>query len=377
MALGKTLDELAHARAKLVREVRSRRPDEPVDVLAGRLRHAESLLAEASLAMRPEGRAGLARAPVGTFRTMRRPELADLMLLATVTLWGLNFTVTKYVLSHGFQPLAYGCLRFGAAAAILGGIAYGRERTLAVRRRDFVFLGVSALIGITLNQVTFVYGTKLTTATSVALMFGTLPVMAGLFAFALGIERLSSRFWLAAALAIGGAVLVALGSGGGVSGHVWGDLLALAATLTWAWYSVAAAPVLSRYSALRVSGLAFVIGTIPLLAIGSEQLATQDYGFSASIWLLYVFAVLGPLVVANLLWFGAISRVGPSHAAVFANLQPFLGAIFALLILSEPIGRLEIAGGLAIAGAIILSRDRRPAVPAPAAEARPAGTVRK
>jgi drug/metabolite transporter (DMT)-like permease len=314
---------------------------------------------------------------LGRLKAMRRPELADLMLLATVTLWGLNFTVTKYVLSHGFQPIAYGCLRFGAAAAILGGIAYGRERTLAVRRRDFLFLGASALIGITLNQVTFVYGTKLTTATSVALMFGTLPVMAGLFAFALGIERLSSRFWFAAALAIAGAVLVALGSGGGVSGHLWGDLLALAATVTWAWYSVAAAPLLSRYSPLRVSALAFVIGTIPLLGIGSQQLATQDWGFPASIWLLSVFAVLGPLVVANLLWFGAISRVGPSHAAVFANLQPFIGAIFALLILSEPIGRLEIVGGLAIAAAIVLSRDRRPAVPAPAAEARPAGTVRK
>jgi drug/metabolite transporter (DMT)-like permease len=308
---------------------------------------------------------------------MRRPEPADLMLLATVTLWGLNFTVTKYVISHGFQPLAYGCLRFGAASAILGGIAYGRERTLSLRRRDVVFLGSAALIGITLNQVTFVYAVKLTTATTVALLFGTLPVMAGLFAFALGIERLSSRFWFAAALAIGGAALVALGSGGGLSGHLWGDLLALAATITWAWYSVAAAPILGRYSTLRVSALAFVIGTVPLLAIGSKQLATQDYGFPPSIWLLYLFAVLGPLVVANLLWFGAISRVGPSHAAVFANLQPFLGAIFALLILSEPIGRLEIAGGLAIAAAIVLSRDRRAAVPAAAAQPRPAGTVRK
>jgi drug/metabolite transporter (DMT)-like permease len=305
---------------------------------------------------------------------MRRPELADLMLLATVTLWGLNFTVTKYVLTHGFQPLAYGCLRFGAAATILGGIAYGRERTLALQRSDVIFLGIAALIGICINQIAFVYATKLTTATSVALLFGTLPVMAGLFASALGIEQLNPRFWFAAALAIGGATLVALGTGGGLSGHLWGDLLALGATLTWAWYSVAAAPVLSRYSAVRVSGLAFLIGTVPLLAIGSQQLATQDYHFPASIWLLYVFAVLGPLVVANLLWFSAISRVGPSHAAVFANLQPFLGAIFALLILSEPIGRLEIAGGLAIAGAIVLSRDRRPAVPA-GAEA--AATVRK
>jgi drug/metabolite transporter (DMT)-like permease len=271
-------------------------------------------------------------------------------------LWGLNFTVTKYVLEHGFQPLAYGCLRFSAASAILGGIAYGRERTLALRRRDAIFLGSAALIGVTLNQVAFVYAIKLTTATTVALLFGTLPVMAGIFAFLLGIERMNTRFWLAACLAIAGAALVAVGSGGSVSGHVWGDLLALAATLTWAWYSVAAAPVLSRYSAVRTSALAFLIGTVPLLAIGSRQLATQDYRFPASVWLLYVFAVLGPLVLANLLWFGGISRVGPSHASVFANLQPFLGAIFSLLILSESITRLQIAGGLAIAGAIVLTR---------------------
>lgn len=308
---------------------------------------------------------------------MRRPELADLMLLATVTLWGLNFTVTKYVISHGFQPVAYGCLRFGAAATILGGIAYGRERSLAFRRRDLLSLVVAALIGIFLNQLTFVYAIKLTTATTVALLFGTLPVMAGLFAFVLGIERLGSRFWLAGLLAFGGAALVALGSGGGVPGHVWGDLLALGATLTWAWYSVAAAPLLRRYSPLRVSALAFLIGSVPLFAVGAEQLATQDYGYGASIWLLYVFAVLGPLVVANLLWFGAISRVGPSRASVFANLQPFLAAVFSLLILSESMTRLQVAGGLAIAAAILLSRDRGAPAPVPTGEAGAPGAVRR
>ena len=135
------------------------------------------------------------------------------MLLATVTLWGLNFTVTKYVLSHGFQPIAYGCLRFGAAAAILSSVAYTRERTITMRRRDLISLAGAALVGIFLNQLSFVYAVKLTTATTVALLFGTLPVMTGIFAFLLGIERLGSRFWFAAALAFGGAALVALGSG--------------------------------------------------------------------------------------------------------------------------------------------------------------------
>jgi drug/metabolite transporter (DMT)-like permease len=290
---------------------------------------------------------------------MRRPELADLMLLATVTLWALNFTVTKYVISHGFQPIAYGCLRFGAAAAFFAFLTWLRERSFAIGRRDLALLTFAALIGIFVNQLCFSYAIKLTTATTVALLFGTLPVLTGLFAWALGIERFGSRFWGAAVLAFGGAALVAVGSGGSLSGQLWGDLLGFLASATWAWYTVSVSPLLERYSTLRISALGFAIGTVPLLAVGSHQLVSQDYGFGASIWLLLAFAVVGPLVAANLLWFGAISRVGPSHASVFANLQPFLAAFFSLLILSESMTRVQIVGGIAIAGGIILSRASR------------------
>ena len=278
------------------------------------------------------------------------------MLFSTVTLWALNFTVTKYVISHGFQPIAYGCLRFGAAALVFCALAYARERSLSIQRRDLVTLAVAALVGIFLNQLSFVYAIKLTTATTVALLFGTLPVMTGIFAFLLGIERLGSRFWFAAALAFGGAALVALGSGGGVSGQLWGDLLGFAAAATWAWYTVAVSPLLKRYSTVRLSAVGFTIGAVPLFIAGAPQLPSQNYDLGITIWLLYAFAIVGPLVLANLLWFGGISRVGPSRASVFANLQPFLAAIFSLLILNEPITRLQVAGGLAIAGAILLSR---------------------
>lgn len=298
---------------------------------------------------------------------MRRPELADLLLLATVTLWALNFTVTKYVLSHGFQPIAYSCFRFAGATVVFGAITYVRERSLSLARRDLVTLGIAAGIGIFLNQLAFSYAIKLTTATTVALLFGTLPVMTGLFAFALGIERVGRRFWAAAVLACAGAALVAVGSGGGVSAQLWGDLLGLAASGTWAWYTVSVSPLLSRYSTLRVSTVGFAMGTIPLLIVGSHQLATQNYDLGATIWLLWVFAVIGPLVVANLLWFGGIARVGPSRAAVFANLQPFLAAVFSVLILSEPLSRTQVAGGVAIAAGILLSRPPRGTpVPSPA-----------
>ncbi len=47
---------------------------------------------------------------------MLRP--VHVMLIATVVLWALNLTVSRYILTHGFRPLAYSTVRYGAAVAI-------------------------------------------------------------------------------------------------------------------------------------------------------------------------------------------------------------------------------------------------------------------
>jgi drug/metabolite transporter (DMT)-like permease len=302
---------------------------------------------------------------------MRRPELADLMLLATVTIWSLNFTVTKYVLNQGFKPLAYGGIRFGAAALLFAGVTYARERSFSLRRRDIGYIVGAALVGITLNQVAFVYGTKLTTAATVALIFGTVPILTALFARAGGIEELHSRFWLAAGVSFSGVVLVAAGANGGIAGNLWGYGLDLVGAATWAAYSVAIAPLMRRYTAARLSTYALAIGALPLLVAGAPQLAAQDFASLPSlVWLAFAFAVVGPLFVTNLLWFNSIHRVGPSRAAIYTNLQPFLGAVFALLILSESMTMLQVAGGLLIAAGITLSARREPAVAAEPTRAR-------
>jgi drug/metabolite transporter (DMT)-like permease len=105
------------------------------------------------------------------------------MLLATVLLWALNFTVTKYVLTHGFKPLAYSSIRYGAAATIFATFTYRREGSLAVRRRDVLMLLGAAAVGIWLNQVCYVYAIKTTTATTVALILGITPIFTALIAW--------------------------------------------------------------------------------------------------------------------------------------------------------------------------------------------------
>jgi drug/metabolite transporter (DMT)-like permease len=93
-----------------------------------------------------------------------------------------------------------------------------------------------------------------------------------------------------------------------------------------------------------------------LVAVGAPELRDQSFDLPASVWLTFAYAVIGPLVITNLLWFTAIDWVGPSRASLFANLQPFLAAVIALLLLHESLARLELAGGLLIAAGIVFSR---------------------
>ena len=285
------------------------------------------------------------------------------MLLVTVCLWALNFTASKYILDHGFEPLTYSAIRYSLAALIFLAIVLPLERSLRIERRDLplVALAIVLLFG---NQLGFVFAIDLSTATTVALLFGTLPIFTALIARAVGIEQLSRRFWIAAALSFGGVALVTAGSGESISGNVWGDILALIGAATWAGYSVALAPLMRRYSPFRLSAIFLLGAAVALVAVGAPQLEDQSLDLPAGVWLTFAYAVIGPLVITNLLWFTAIDRVGPSRASLFANLQPFLAAVIALLLLNERLTRIQFAGGLLIAAGIVFSRGREPPKPA-------------
>jgi drug/metabolite transporter (DMT)-like permease len=296
---------------------------------------------------------------------VRRPT-ADLMLLGTVSLWALNFTVSKYILDEGFRPLAYSSVRYACAALVFVAITLAWEGSLRIGRAQLPLVLVCTVL-LFANQLSFVYALKFTTATTVALLFGTLPIFTAILARGSGVEHLSARFWTAALLSFAGVALVAIGSGGDLSSNLKGDALAVAGSITWAGYSVAITPLMRRHSPFRLSAVFLAAVSVPLALAGSHQLANQSFHFGALVWLGFAFAVLGPLVTTNLLWFTAIDRVGPSRASLFANLQPFLAALIALLLLSERITTVQVVGGLAIGGGIVLASRRGPA-PEPPAE---------
>ena len=199
-------------RAQLVGEVRRRRADEGVDVGAGGL----------GASSRPSLTA------LGSVGWVRRVSAVDVMLLATVLLWALNIDRVA-VRRHARLPSA----RLRGDPVLRGDPALrGRSRGggSAASGSPAATCRSSLLAGaiIFLNQLAFVYGVKLTSASTIGLMLGTVPIWAAIIATLVGLERptpdvLGRR----ARLVRAASALIAAGASGGLTGDLLGNLLAL------------------------------------------------------------------------------------------------------------------------------------------------------
>lgn len=282
------------------------------------------------------------------------------MLLTTVLLWALNLSVTKYILTHGLGPLPYATVRYGLGALIFVSLTLVAERTLRIERRHLPIVALAAVV-LWLNQLSFVFALDLTTASTIGLLLGAIPIFTALLGLLLGTERPSQRFWIAAAISAVGVGLVALGAGGEVSASRAGILLGLTTGATWAAYSVMVAPLMRTYSPSRVSAIVIPATWVLLALSGLQQTADQDWSVGWGVWSLLLFATLGPLVLTNVLWFRSIHRIGPAKATLAANLQPFVAAVLAVILLSEPLSALQVVGGILIGVGILFVRRRAPA----------------
>ena len=282
------------------------------------------------------------------------------MLLTTIVLWALNVSVTKYILERGVAPLAYATVRYGLAGLIFVGLALVAERTLRIARADLWRVALAGLI-LAVNQVCFVFALDLTSASTIGLLLGAIPVFAALFGLALGTERATGRFWVAALVSFAGVGLVAAGTAESFSGDLGGILLGLATAATWAGYSVILAPLMQSYSVSRISAIVIPLAWVGIALSGIAQTRDQSWSLGWEIWALLAFATVGPLVLTNILWFRSIHRIGANRATLAANLEPFLAAMLAVILLSEPFGILQIAGGILIGAGLLIMRRRAPA----------------
>jgi drug/metabolite transporter (DMT)-like permease len=298
---------------------------------------------------------------------MRERRSAEVALLVTVLIWSLNFVAVKTGVTF-IPPLAFSVTRFTLGAAVTLIVAIRLEGRPRFRRVDLPLLVLAALVGITINQAAFVGALRETTASNTALLIGTIPVWTSVLAVLTRQERLAWHHWVGVAIGLLGVALIVFGgsSGSADSPTFLGELLALVTAASWAIYSVIIRPLMARYTALSLSSFMMVVGTVALLPFALPELATTDWSaVPGEAWLGLFYAALFSVSLTNILYFTAIGRVGASRAALYTYLEPFLGVMFATLLLRESVTLLQLAGGVVVVAAILVARPKRQSIAEP------------
>ena len=288
-----------------------------------------------------------------------RPEAVRgvVFLLVSTAAYGTMPILAKYAYRYGVQTGALLFWRFLVAAALFALLS--RRKSLAVRQRVVLWALGGVFVG---NALTYFVALETVPATTVSLVVYTYPVIVMLESALLGLENLTLRGLVAAALAFSGCALTA----GAAVAHGPGVYFALACAVIYATYIVLssrfARDVPAETAALHLAqaaavGLAFFAAARGGLALPPEPVA----------WLLVLGIALLCTVVAMYAFLAGLVRVGPGRAAVLSSLEVVVTLVLAFLFLGERLGPRQWAGAALILGAVLLqnlgrrfSLDRRP-----------------
>ena len=290
------------------------------------------------------------QAPPGFSRT-------DLLLLAMVLVWGVNYIVIKAAM-RDIPPLAFNALRFGIAGPTLVLLAWARKSPLPTRA-DLLLLSVLGLVGNSIYQLAFIEGVAATRAGNAALILAAVPVQTAVFSHLRGHEMLRARDVLGLLVSAAGIATIILGSGRDVSfgGSMAGDLMVFGSTVCWTTYIVLCKPATDSYGALTVTAWTMGLGAVPIILTGVPQLRALPWrSVPPAAFLGTAASALGALVFAYVIWFNGVRRLGPARTSMYSNFTPVVVMLTAWPLLGETPTMWQIAGAIGIFAGLWLTR---------------------
>lgn len=288
------------------------------------------------------------------------PALA--LAIGVQVIWALQVVVVKWAVGI-WESLAYAGIRFAVGGLLFAAFVLWREGSLRVTRRHAWRIALCSAIGVLFNQVTFMRAAETTTAATISLMMASAPAFAAIFAAMAGHERVGRRHWAGVVVAVLGVALILRGGGADLDfSSLEGDIWALLAASSFALFTVLLRPVVAEYSASRVSALSLLMGGGMLLVISWPSILRQDYGaLGPGAWGALLYSMVIALLITNLIWFGAVRKIGAARVTALMPLQPAAGVVLAVLLLGESVHPLELLGGSIVIAGVLLTIRRRPA----------------
>ncbi|MGZ3457153.1 MAG: DMT family transporter, partial [Archangium sp.] len=237
---------------------------------------------------------------------------------------------------------------FSLAALVLGAVMLAR-RVPWPRGRvlgGLVLLGALGYVG---ESLSYFSALKYAAAGLVALLLYLYPALVALLAVVVDGEKLTRVRALAVALALGGTALtIDLHGGASPLGLLFGVLSAL----VYAVYVFTSARVVGPAGPLAASTV--ILGSAAVVYGGLMLARGPALPQTAQGWMAVVALSLLSTVVAVLLFFAGLERVGPVVASLLSTVEPLVAVLLGAFVLGERLSLLQGVGGLLILTAVVL-----------------------
>lgn len=265
--------------------------------------------------------------------------------LITIIIWGTTFISTKILLID-FTPIEILFFRF-----VIGIIALSiifPYRLKVMDRKHHLYFAAAGICGVTLYYLLENIALTFTMASNVGVISAIVPFFTAILTyFYLKNEPLRINFFIGFVVALIGIFLISFNGTINFKVNPLGDLLAIAATLVWAIYSVISKKISSfGYHTIQATrqvffyGILFMIPTLFLFdfKLGFERLANPVNLFNM------FFLGLGASALCFVTWNFAIKKLGAIKTSIYIYLVPVITVITAMIVLHEPLTWMAILG---------------------------------
>jgi drug/metabolite transporter (DMT)-like permease len=293
------------------------------------------------------------------------------MVLAAATLWAVNGTISKAILSSGLSSLRLAEVRSAGGVIGLGlALVLARPASLRVTRGELPFLAVFGIAGLGCVQLFYFLAIHRLEIGIALLIQYIAPVLVALYARFVRKEPVRRRIWAALILAVGGLSLV-VDVWTGVALDGFGVVASLAAAVTFALYILLAERAVGARDPISLLWWGFVFASLfwavlqpwwsfPTGLVDERvELDGSLLSTKLPVWLLMLAMIVVGTIVPFGLLVGALRHITATRVAIAATWEPVAGALVAYAWLGEALSGVEIAGGFLVLCGILLAQTAR------------------
>ncbi len=292
---------------------------------------------------------------------MNSKTKAHLAVLSANLIFGINFSVVKFVTSGLLKSFGLNVARVLVTSALLWLMFLIKPSDARIKKEHWARFIICAASGVALNQMLFIKGVSMTLPIHGSLLILITPIVITFMAAWVIREKITFYKILGLILGIGGAVLLVTSNDHKSSNgsNIWlGDVFIILNAIFYSFYLVMVKKLMEEYHPLHVIRWVFTIGTLMILPFGWNEFFSASWGsFDLKAWAAIGFIVIGSTFFAYLFNLYGVRHLGASITGAYIYTQPVFAAIVATLFAGETITATKLISAALIFTGVYLTNN--------------------